>query len=228
MTRRYTHLSKTIRRQETRFVFGSIVVLLLLAYLSSRFSLGWRAAAVTAGGMYAAMTAFALITRDGFFKLLLLFGLAAGTVELAADWWLVEGSRTLDYPQDEYIVGRSPLYMPFAWAVVLTQVGYLGWLISRREKLVETVLITFLIGATMIPIYEHLANHAMWWRYKSCKMILDTPYFIILGEGMICAMLPVIYKLLGKRRHATHWLLGGAALGLWIWASYGLAYVLFE
>lgn len=220
-----TQLRHVVSKQESWVVWASIVLLLSSAHLSSRYALGWPAATVAAGSMFAFMTLYALIAHDSFFKHLLMFGLAAGWVELLADHWLVNGTKTLVYAVDEPMIWSSPAYMPFAWAVVITQIGYLGWLISSREKLWETIILSFFIGTAMIPLYEHWAHKANWWKYIDCRMLADTPYYIVIGEGIICSMLPLFYEKLAQTNRVFYFVMGGVLFGFWIWLAYYLSYV---
>jgi hypothetical protein len=209
--------------REAAFVLGTIVVTLLVAWLSSTFALGWRSAFLLAVGMYAVLWGFAIATSDRFLPRLLLFGLAAGIVELAADCWLVRSTASLVYPNAEPMIACSPLYMPLAWAVVLTQVGYLGWLISRRERMWEAIVLTFVIGILFIPLFEHFAKGAGWWYYRDVPMLGNTPLYIILGEGLICMTLPAFFAFEAHRTIAKAVVLG-AIQGAWIWIAYVVAY----
>ena len=73
--------------------------------------------------------------RDIVLARLTLFGLAVGLAELAADAWLVDYTRTLDYSiGGGPMLWRSPIWMPFAWEIVAVQFGYVGlWLWQRLE-----------------------------------------------------------------------------------------------
>jgi hypothetical protein len=199
----------------------------LIAWVSSIFHLGWLSAFLLATGMFTVLAVYAYLAADAFLAHLLLFGIIAGIVELAADCWLVLHTGTLVYPAQEPMIACSPLYMPFAWAVVLVQVGYLGWLISSKESLAETVIITFFIGVLFIPVFEHFASGAGWWYYRDVGMLGKTPYYIIIGEGMICATLPVLFRIQAHRRAAVAAVFG-VAQGLWIWAAYVISFNLFE
>jgi hypothetical protein len=54
----------------------------------------------------------------------LLFGVVVGLTELAADAWLVDYTRTLDYSiGGGPMIWRSPLWMPLAWEVVAFRNG---------------------------------------------------------------------------------------------------------
>ena len=62
------------------------------------------------------LVGFTVVRRDALLARFLLFGVVVGFTELAADAWLVDYTRTLDYS-----IGcgpmswRSPLWMPLAW-----------------------------------------------------------------------------------------------------------------
>src|SRR5215471_5186076 len=61
---------------------------------------------------------FAIVRRDVLLARFLLFGLVVGFTELAADAWLVDFTRTLDYSiGGGPMIWRSPLWMPLAWEV---------------------------------------------------------------------------------------------------------------
>jgi hypothetical protein len=70
---------------------------------------------------------FAMLKRDPLLARLLLFGIVVGFTELAADAWLVDYTRTLDYSIGcGPMIWRSPVWIPLAWEVVAVQFGYLG------------------------------------------------------------------------------------------------------
>ena len=65
------------------------------------------------------LVGFVLVRRDALLARFLLFGLLVGFVELPADAWLVDYTRTLDYSiGGGPMIWRSPLWMPLAWEVV--------------------------------------------------------------------------------------------------------------
>jgi hypothetical protein len=128
-------LPQKLKKKETRFVIVTLIITVAVAAISARFHLTWRSGFCLAAGMYMLLGWFAFSQKDFFLKRLLVFGVAAGVVELLADCWLVKNTGTLVYPTDEPMVACSPLYMPLAWAVILIQIGYLGWLISNKEKM---------------------------------------------------------------------------------------------
>ena len=216
-------LPQKLKKKETRFIIATLAITVAVAAISAQFHLTWRSGFCLAGGMYVALGWFAFRQKDLFLKRLLLFGLAAGLVELLADCWLVKSTGTLVYPTDEPMVACSPLYMPLAWAVILIQIGYLGWLISNKEKMWISMLCSIVIGFAVIPLFEHWAKNAGWWYYQNCKMIGNTPWYIILAEGLICSLLPLFYKYIYERNYGWQLILG-VSEGLWIWLSYFIAF----
>ena len=101
----------------------------------------------------------------------LLFGVVVGLTELAADAWLVDYTRTLDYSiGGGPMIWRSPLWMPLAWEVVAVQFGYIG--LRLWERFGKTGLLMIgLLGAINIPFYEEMARRIHWWQYSGCRMI---------------------------------------------------------
>src|SRR2546423_4238480 len=75
------------------------------------------------------LVGFMVVRRDILLARFLLFGVVVGLTELAADAWLVDYTRTLDYSiGGGPMIWRSPLLMPLAWEVVGGQV----WIIRLR------------------------------------------------------------------------------------------------
>lgn len=212
---------------ELRFILCTTAVALAVSGLSSFFSWGWKAAAILAYGLFILLITYAFLKRSAFLKKIILFGVVAGFIELFADWWLVSGTNTLVYFSEEPFIWKSPAYMPFAWAVIITQAGYIGYLIRKKFELIPTVILTALAGAIMIPFHEYFANKALWWYYKDCKALFNTPYYIILGEAFICSVLPIIYKWIAQKKMVP-FALTGIIYGFWIWISYFVAYHIFE
>ena len=92
--------------------------------------------------------------RDIVLARFMLFGLAVGVSELAADAWLVDYTRTLDYSVGGGpMLWRSPVWMPLAWEIVTVQFGYAGlWLWNRYGT--WGLLVTGILGAINIPYYS--------------------------------------------------------------------------
>ena len=128
------------------------------------------------------LVGFTVVRRDALLARFLLFGVVVGLTELAADAWLVDYTRTLDYSiGGGPMIWRSPLWMPLAWEVVAVQFGYIG--LRLWERFGKTGLLMIgLLGAINIPFYEEMARRIHWWQYSGCRMISYTPWYIILGE----------------------------------------------
>jgi hypothetical protein len=169
------------------------------------------------------LVGFALVRRDALLGRFLLFGIVVGLVELPADAWLVDHTRTLDYSiGGGPVIWRSPLWMPLAWEVVAVQFGYIGLRLWERFGKAGLLMIA-LFGAINIPFYEEMARRIQWWQYSGCRMISFTPWYIILGEFGIALGFALFARMLrrGSWRGAV---LAGIGGGLSIFASYALAF----
>ncbi|HLX95768.1 MAG TPA: hypothetical protein VKU37_08490 [Verrucomicrobiae bacterium] len=175
----------------------------------------------------ALLLSFVVLYHDAWLARLMIFGLVTGVVELAADAWLVDFTRTLDYSVGGGpMLWRSPIWMPFAWEIVVVQFSCLGlWLRDRFGG--AGLAAVGVLGAINIPYYEEMARRIHWWQYSGCRMISNTPYYIILGEFGIAIALTLLAKPL-RHGHAakTGWL--GLAGGAAIFICYALAYGLTE
>lgn len=161
--------------------------------------------------------------RDTFLARFMVFGLAVGFTELAADAWLVDYTRTLDYSVGGGpMLWRSPMWMPFAWEIVAVQFGYVGlWLWERFGGWGLAGI--GMLGAINIPYYEEMARRINWWQYHDCRMLSSTPYYIILGEFGIAILLAILAKQLTRDNWTTA-LLAGVAGGVGIFVCYAIAY----
>ena len=166
---------------------------------------------------------FIALRRDALLARFIVFGLAVGFAELAADAWLVDSTRTLDYSVGGGpMLWRSPAWMPFAWEIVAVQFGYIGLRLWERFRFAGLVA-TGALGAINIPYYEEMARRIHWWEYSGCRMISNTPYYIIVGEFGIAVLL----GFLATRLRRGSWLvatLAGIAGGAGIFVCYVLAY----
>ena len=169
------------------------------------------------------LAGFIILRRDLVLARFIVFGLTVGFAELIADAWLVDYTKTLDYAiGGGPMIWRSPLWMPFAWEVVAVQFGYIGlWLWNRFDR--WGLVAIGVLGAINIPYYEEMARRINWWVYSNCRMLSNTPYYIILGEFGIA----IIFALMA--RHVTNggWrdsVLAGIAGGVGIFVCYALAY----
>jgi hypothetical protein len=151
---------------------------------------GWKSLAATVSFILLLDAIYFAVNRDFVLLHWMVFGLVAGGVELIADWYLVVKTETLIYPPHEWMIWKSPVYMPLDWATVLIQLGVLGtWLRNSRGLLWGSVL-TALIGGIFIPFYECLAKYADWWSYHNTPMFWNVPYYIVLAEFLLS--IPVV------------------------------------
>jgi len=171
----------------------------------------------------ALLLAFIATYRDLVLARFILFGLVVGFTELAADAWLVDYTKTLDYSiGGGPMLWRSPIWMPFAWEIVTVQFGLVGlWLWERLGGWGLAAI--GLLGAINIPYYEEMARRINWWQYSHGRMLSHTPYYIILGEFGIAILLAV----LGHGVSQGNWkssMSSGVAGGIGIFLCYALAY----
>ena len=190
---------------------------------SALLGVGWITAVVTLALSAAALGA--IVARPAWRPLvarLLLLGLVMGVIELFTDFAGEIVARSLIYPPNEPMIWASPAYMPFSWSVTLTLIGYLAWRLwglAPRLPRWAAILLTGLWGAVNIPFYEEMAYHAGWWRYAAAPGLGHTPYYVILFEGLIAALLgPLVARLETRRWRDVA--LRGLALGAWApWAA---------
>ena len=222
-----TDFNSTEEIRRLRFVLATLTLVATWIVVNSFFKTGWITAAILAFGVLIIDIVYIIRTDDQLLGKFVLFGLAAGAVELLADDWLVAQTKTLFYEHGEPLLIDSPVYMPIAWAVILVQIWYLGYYLYQRRGLLFATLATGLIGGLIIPVYEWAAKGAGWWFYEDPgRMVLDaTPYYIILGEFLLALALPAF--MIAVQRRQFYWALPlGAAMGLWIWISYFISFQL--
>lgn len=206
-----------------RFVLAVIALVAASNGIGALFRLGPRFALASTAFTFLVMLAWTAWRRDPLLARWLLLALVAGWLELLTDAWLVRSTRTLEYPQVGPMVWESPLYMPFAWTVVLAQLGAVGgWLAQRMTPGAATLLLA-LLGGSMIPAYEALAHRADYWLYRDTPMLLHAPLYIIVSEFLLS--LPLVW--MGRAAMARPWAASawlGVAAGLWMLPSVVIAW----
>lgn len=199
---------------------------LMFKILHAQYNFDWRFAAGFSYGMYLLMGIVAFLSKNEFLKKILLFGLVAGFTELISDWWLVDYQHSLVYPLNEPLIWASPLYMPVSWAVIFLQIGLASYFIFEKKNLKLAVIVAVILGGSFIPFFEYWAKLEAWWYYQNCKMIAESvPYYIIISEALVCAVLPFIFIQLNKRNYGFS-IAAGVFQGLWIWVTCMLAFYL--
>ena len=208
--------------QRIRFVLGTMALLLALNVLSAVYGLGWKAVTASVALILLLDGLYIVFCRDTQLGKWLLLGLAAGWVELCTDWWLVR-TGTLVYPPDEPMIWASPAYMPFAWAVILVQIGSVGAWLKQRYGLLQATVLTALISGINIPIYEHLAKDAHFWFYQQTPMLFNAPLYVICAEFLLALPLVWMAEVITTAR-PTRSLVVGAVEGLWMFPAVVFAF----
>lgn len=164
----------------------------------------------------------AIATRSRLVRNVFVIGTVAGILELGVDHFLVAYTGTLTYPTSLPMLVSSPLYMPLAWAIVTTHLGYIGIRLAqvfgrRAAAAGPAILATVLIG-----FYEYGAYHAGIWAYVDAPLFMlgHVPLYIVAAEGIMFATL---YELTRIERP----FLAGIAFAAVITASYVGTYLLF-
>ena len=147
---------------------------------------------------------------------LLLAGFIAGICELFTDASGQYVVHSLIYPMDALTLWTSPLYMPLSWMVILTYLGYIAWRLRVLLGWHKASLLSAILGAIQIPIYEEMAYYGGWWRYKPVHLMIGhTPIYVLLFEGLVVAALPLLYARI-ERRSWKQVALIGLLLGAWM------------
>lgn len=215
----------------TKFVLATLLFS-VGSFINTQMHWGWWFSSlltVIVCGLYAW---YIITQRDGVLARLAVFGLAAGFVELLADCWGTTVGGLVYYLTPPFDGGPfilcSPLYMPFAWAVLMVQIGYIGWWLVPSLGMVRATLITTVLGAVNIPSYEFWAKAALLWYYDSPPMLFDiVPYYVIFAEALICLVLPALITWLEKRPWGYS--LGlGVVQGFWMWGAGVAGFYLFR
>lgn len=201
---------------------GLLALTIVLDVVCAVFALGWPSAAATdvICALYVLAMALARPAWRPLLARLFALGLAAGVLELFTDFAGERVAHSLIYPAGEPLLWGSPYYMPLSWAIVLTQLGYLAWRLRglgaggpadtstardlRRRRaparagrrgvpLWLAMVITGLAGAALVPFYEEMAWYARWWRYTPAPLLIGhTPLYVLVFEGAIAALLPLL------------------------------------
>ena len=215
-----------LERERLLVVIATVVInVIAVSLLTFAPWSDWRTGAALNFVDNCLLVGFAVVRRDAFLARFLLFGLVVGFTELAADAWLVDYTRTLDYTiGGGPMIWRSPLWMPLAWEVVAMQFGYIG--LRLWERFGKSGLLTIgLLGAINIPFYEEMARRIHWWQYSGCRMISFTPWYIILGEFGIA----VAFALLARTLRRGSWpvaFVSGVVGGASIFVCYVAAFLI--
>ncbi|MFN3195228.1 MAG: DUF6989 domain-containing protein [Chlorobiota bacterium] len=179
-----------LKSTRSKFALTTMGVAIALLYYFSTYPGGYITASIWGYGLFSVYVIYWLITKDKVFEKLIVFAITAGIVELFADAYLVSITDTLVYPKPEPMIWDSPAYMPFSWAVVLIQIGYISSLFKDKLGWWKDGLLMVAFSAMLIPLYENFAIHAGWWSYQNAVMWADVPAYIYIAEGLLMFLVP--------------------------------------
>jgi hypothetical protein len=206
-----------------RFVVATMLLVAGCNIFGALTQAGPRFALFSTAFTLALLGAWTAYRRDPVLTRWLTIGFVAGWLETATDAWLVAQTGTLLYPPGEPMVWESPLYMPLAWTIVLTQIGVVGGWLLQRMSLVRATLLCALLGGSSIPLYEHLAHNAGYWTYVNTPMLWNAPLYVIVAEFLLA--LPLVW--MHRQAVARPWpfsLWLGVLAGVWMLPSVLLAW----
>ncbi len=173
--------------------------------------------------VYGALVGLAWRSGDRVLGRLLVASTLMGLVELAADWWLVDGgAHVLFYPQEPTNLWCSPGYMPLLWASLPLCLCFVAAAFIPRFGRWPVGLATAAVGFGLAVFWESLTFYFHAWRYEGpVPMVGRAPLFIVMGEvTFLPALTLTVHHLV--RAPASRWrpVLAGLLLGLFIWANY--------
>lgn len=161
----------------------------------------------------------AISSREPVVRSIFVLGTIAGLLELGVDHFLVDYTGTLEYPTGEAMLLSSPAYMPLSWAIVTTQLGYVGVrlndIFGRRVAAVGPGL----AAMGLVGFYEYGAYMAGIWEYVEAPLVMlgHVPLYIVLAEGLMFGSLHELVRL-------DRPILGGIGFAAVIGGSYALTY----
>ncbi len=200
-------------------LLGLLALMVALHIIAAVLAAGWPTAAAT--DLAAAAYLLTLAARRAWRPLLarlFVLGIVAGVLELLTDAAGESFAHSRIYPPAQPMLWASPIYMPLSWAIVLTQLGYLGWRLAGltpRLPLALAVLLTGLVGAAIVPFYEEMAYYAGWWHYAAAPHLGHTPLYVLLFEGAVAALLPLVTRPL-LRLSLPRAARAGMLVGVWM------------
>jgi hypothetical protein len=212
--------------QRTKFVLTTLLFS-LGGFINAQLKLGWQFSSLLTVAACAVFAGYIIRHRDPILGRLAIFGLAAGSIELFADCWGERIGGLVYFPGGPTIM-CSPLYMPFGWAILMIQIGYIGWWLAGGWGIARATIFTTILGSINIPSYEYWAKQAGLWYYDSPPMLFNTvPYYVIVAEALICMALPFTVTWLEKKQ--WRWsILAGVSEGFWMWGAGLVAFYFFR
>ena len=208
-----------------KFIIVLIILMVTLNTLSGLVIKQYWTYGIITWSFMAAIVVYILMTRDRLMANLLVFGVVTGFVELITDWYHVEVLKTLVYDQVVFSIWASPGYMPFGWALLMFQYGYVAVRLSEVIGTTKSTLLLIVFGASMTPWYEELAWHTQHWHYQGSPMIGHTPHWVPLSYSLILASVGILTPKF-RNLSTIRWVGLGVILGGIIFCSGFLSHAL--
>lgn len=176
---------------------------------------------------------------SGLFK----FAIVAGMFEILVDWGLIHwisNGRLVYLSGNDVILLGSPIWMPFAWAVTIVDLGYgalrlfgaLKKSISQKSATLITSVVTGILAGLLICVFEYCAYQLGWWKYEKANAMIGDycALFIPLGEViMFLFLLPIITRLFSHEDlKIDAYITGGVQFAVCIALGYTISYLLLE
>lgn len=223
-----------MRRSEIppiHFVIITLGILLAVSVANAAFHAGQTPLVITIIALYFSFFIYGAKTGDHTIWIWLVYGLVTGLVEVASDCdaHLVNVMKVLVYPPNVPKIGVSPAYLPFAWALIWTELGLIGEWIRRQRTLLGPTLLIGLTGSVLIAVFENLARPAGWWFYRDTPMLIFAPYFVMLFEFLSTAVIVPIgwYIARSSIRGAYMWaVIFGVGSGIWMCVAMRIGFYL--
>ncbi|WP_255153167.1 DUF6989 domain-containing protein [Halorarius halobius] len=221
MSRNTSLLTRIHARLTTTDVFvGSWMFVTVVAYYHNfLFVQSTALSYVYAFASYGVGVVYARYDTTG--KHLLAIGTIGGFLELLGDYFLVTIAGTLVYPSGYPFLLRSPVYMPFAWALLIVFMGYVALRLADEYGTAAAYLGPAIFAFLAESGYESLASQGGGWTYLTAPLgwIGHAPLFIVVAEAVMFAS-------------SYYWvrqniLVGGIGIGSTISISYVGIYYLF-
>lgn len=157
--------------------------------------------------------------REPIVRSVFTVGTVAGILELGVDHFLVGFTGTLVYPEGGPMLLSSPAYMPLAWAIVITHLGYLGVRFNEVFGRRVAAIGPGIAAMTLVGFYEYGAYLAEIWEYIDAPLVMlgHVPLYIVLAEGIMFSSLHEVVRL-------DRPVVGGIVFAIMISASYAVTY----
>lgn len=210
---------RSVLTQRDLVVGGWMLVTVIAYYHNFLFV---QSTALSYGYAFASYGLGVVLARyDSTIQHLLVIGTIGGVLELVGDYFLVTVAGTLVYPSGYPSLLRSPAYMPFAWAILIAFMGYVGLRLAEEVGTIAAYIGPAVFAFVTESGYESLASRGGGWVYQTAPLawIGHAPLFIVVAEAVMFAS--VYYWV--KQDSVT----GGVGIGATIVVSYTGIYYLF-